>query len=129
MVRLDSIIDNRMLVLFLFIWGNSSSKRERQVQSHWPYLWVTSAGSSVTLELDGSRLKMATTLWALYTDQLLRETAEDQGGLHRKLPDLNNAILFFFNYYFITLFFTLQYWIGFAIHQHASATGVQKQRD
>ena len=49
-------------------------------------------------------------------------------GLHRKLPDLNNAVLFF-NYCFIILFFTLQYCIGFAIHQHASATGVQKQRD
>ena len=29
---------------------------------------------------------------------------------------------FFFNYYYY--FFTLQYCIGFAIHQHASATGV-----
>ena len=34
-------------------------------------------------------------------------------------------ILFYFYYLFIIIiFFTLQYCIGFAIHQHASATGV-----
>ena len=32
-----------------------------------------------------------------------------------------NLLKFYFYYYF---FFTLQYCIGFAIHQHASATGV-----
>ena len=31
---------------------------------------------------------------------------------------------FFFNFLIIIIFFTLQYCIGFAIHQHASATGV-----
>ena len=35
-------------------------------------------------------------------------------------------LLFFlcFNYYFIIIFFTLQYCIGFAIHQYVPATGV-----
>jgi len=34
-------------------------------------------------------------------------------------------ILFFFSfYYYFFIFFTLQYCIGFSIHQHASATGV-----
>ena len=32
--------------------------------------------------------------------------------------------LFFFLIFFIIIFFTLQYCIGFAIHQHASTTGV-----
>ena len=32
-------------------------------------------------------------------------------------------IIYYYNYYF-----TLQYCIGFAIHQHASATGVQNLR-
>ena len=48
---------------------------------------------------------------------------------HRHPRALN--LLFLFFYYFILLFFyyyffffTLQYGIGFAIHQHASATGV-----
>ena len=33
-------------------------------------------------------------------------------------------ILFFFNFFNYYYHFTLQYCIGFAIHQHASATGV-----
>ena len=37
---------------------------------------------------------------------------------------LNKSFFLFFNFYFILFFFTLQYCIGFAIHQHASATGV-----
>ena len=32
--------------------------------------------------------------------------------------------IFFFKFYYYYYFFTLQYCIGFAIHQHASATGV-----
>ena len=56
--------------------------------------------------------------------------------LHTFLPnsDTNNQIfispllyffcLLFYLFLFIYLFFTLQYCIGFAIHQHASATGV-----
>ena len=40
-------------------------------------------------------------------------------------PPLSPGVFFFFffNYYFY-LFFTLQYFIGFAIHQHESAMGV-----
>ena len=36
------------------------------------------------------------------------------------------SYLFFFFSNFIIFFFTLQYCIGFAIHQHKSATGVHK---
>ena len=40
-----------------------------------------------------------------------------------------NVFINFFYFYFLLIyyyyFFTLQYCIGFAIHQHASATGVQ----
>ena len=42
--------------------------------------------------------------------------------------DMVGRILFFFFLFFIMgffFFFTLQYCIGFAIHQHASATGEQ----
>ena len=31
-----------------------------------------------------------------------------------------------YNFFLILLYFTLQYWIGFAIHQHESATGVHE---
>ena len=34
------------------------------------------------------------------------------------------AIFFYYYYYYFFFFFTLQYCIGFAMYQHASATGV-----
>ena len=39
------------------------------------------------------------------------------------VPLVNNPLISFF---FILLYFTLQYRIGFAIHQNESATGVQR---
>ena len=56
-----------------------------------------------------------------------------QGGIFfRALSLLNNYVVIYsmalkeiiLFYYFFLLYFTLQYCIGFAIHQHESATGI-----
>ena len=43
-------------------------------------------------------------------------------GFRRKVSE--KQILFVYTYFLLLFFFTLQYCIGFAIHQHASTTGV-----
>ena len=42
----------------------------------------------------------------------------------RKIHEIDLVLSFFFSFFKILLYFTLQYCIGFAIHQHESTTGV-----
>ena len=42
----------------------------------------------------------------------------------RKIHEIDLVLSFFFSFFKILLYFTLQYCIGFAIHQHESSTGV-----
>ena len=42
----------------------------------------------------------------------------------QELVEVNTELFFFYDFILFIYFFTLQYCIGFAIHQHESATGV-----
>ena len=57
-------------------------------------------------------------------EKALLQGHKENGGLHTHKKDPKFPKEFQQSIYFLLFFFTLQYCIGFAIHQHASATGV-----
>ena len=70
------------------------------------------------------RLKIITNLYeALVTCHTLSSLKSSLSIPNKFKSKKEKFLLFFFNF-FIIIFFTLQYCIGFAIYQHASTTGV-----